>query len=103
MSNGSNIPEARRRLEWICDGLDNGLIAPESASAMVRDKVLALMTRAYSRKRSERVSDPILSTTIEEVQTYVDANPDEALHKVAERFNLNPGRISEILSGKRSA
>lgn len=52
MTDGSNIPLARDRIEWVAAGLENGLIAPESAALMLREKVLPMMVRR-SRKGAE--------------------------------------------------
>lgn len=103
MSDGSNIPAARERLEWAAKGMRLGLMSPEQAAAMIEGEVLPLMTRRAPKRRaqtqSERMSDELSSR----IRDYAAANPDEPQSEIAARFKVNPGRVSEALNEEPQA
>lgn len=94
----SNIPEA-------CDDLMN--IAQElrdlkllSLARRIERIVRYKMKRA-SGPRAEPHRRPMTPELKKEILEYHRSHPKEAQDKIAERFNVNQGRVSEIIRGKR--
>jgi hypothetical protein len=86
------IPEIRIRLHEIAD--ERGI--PEL-------RELAEATRRRYHGRSARtVSETVTPELADEVRGFCAANPDIPEHRVCILFNLNQGRVSEILRGKRT-
>lgn len=52
-------------------------------------------------KRADAVSAPMTPWLAEEIRAYADAHPDLSQLEIAETFNVNQGRVSEVLRGKR--
>lgn len=57
-------------------------------------------------RRRKKTSAPVTSARVtpalaRAVREYAAAHPEEPQYKIAQKFNINPGRVSEILAGKR--
>lgn len=48
------------------------------------------------------VSAPVTDETRQAVREFAAANPEMTMHNIATHFDLNQGRVSEILYGKRA-
>lgn len=68
-------------------------------------QTIALLAEELSRrppiKRAPVTSDPVAPELRRAVRRHSRANPKESYASIARRFNINPGRVSEILAGKR--
>jgi hypothetical protein len=85
------IPEIRIRLHEIAD--ERGI--PELAELAEATK------RRYHGRAAGTVSAPVTDALAEAVRAYCAAYPEMPEHRVCILFNLNQGRVSEILRGKR--
>ena len=88
------IPKARKILE---DALDYQM------DNRVRIGILEAL-RLMHRERYKRVRSPVSSKKInpelrDEIKYYVRNRPRDSTTQVAQRFGVNPGRVSEILAG----
>jgi hypothetical protein len=86
------LPEVAARLrelaiELSCDELSD--LADEIARRSVR-------------QRAPSTSAPMTDAVRAEIKAMKAAEPDLSQHEIAKRLNLNPGRVSETLRGKRS-
>jgi hypothetical protein len=78
----------------------------EKIGVNYEDESAELFELADELRRRSGSRAPAASTTMnpeleEEIRDYAEANPDLPQHTVAEKFNVNPGRVSETLRGKR--
>jgi hypothetical protein len=51
--------------------------------------------------RARVTSTPMRSELAQEIRGYADANPGMSHQAIAEQFNVNHGRVSEAINGKR--
>ena len=58
--------------------------------------------RRSSEKRAKQVSQPMTPQLRRAIVAYKVAHPDVPYSTVANVFNVNPGRVSESLHGKRA-
>lgn len=91
----SNIPEARRLLLLIADEA-GGTIATD-----IRHVVENFMTREKYVRKAPVKSRAITSDMAQRIRTVAALHPDMHLADIAARFDINPGRVSEILNHKR--
>lgn len=86
------IPEIRDRLHVLADEL--------------RCEELHHLAEATRRRRPTRVapvkSRPIDPAVRKEMRAYAAAHPDAHQRDIGQLFNLNAGRVSESLRGKRT-
>jgi hypothetical protein len=59
------------------------------------------LKRRPSNVRSPQTSTHITPRLIFEIQQFADANPYLSHQAIAKKFNVNQGRVSEALRGKR--
>lgn len=81
------IPEIQRRLREIA----------KEASDLADD-----LSRRKPKKRAPRTSTPMDDRLRHEIKQAAESNPDLPLNRIASAFDVNPGRVSEIVSGFRS-
>lgn len=67
---------------------------------------LSTLNDELSRRKATRKA-PVRSKKVTvvlklKIKNYAKENPSYSLQKIANKFKVNPGRVSEILSGKRS-
>jgi hypothetical protein len=70
----------------------------------VATKLEGWVEALYRRKavhHGRATSDRVTAGKRRAVLAWHLAHPDDNFHEIARRFNLNPGRVSEILAGKR--
>lgn len=60
------------------------------------------MRRRPAVRRAPRKARPMDQRVARAIAAYAHANPDESLAGIAQVFNVNPGRVSEVLAGKRT-
>ena len=70
------------------------------------DELSELFELAAEIKRRSGIRAPANSTKMtpelyEEIREYAEANPDMSHQEIAVVFNVNHGRVSEAISGKR--
>ena len=86
--NKRSIPEVRERLRELAE--EHGI--PEL------DELANEMYRKSPVRRAANKSDPLTSTLAKEIRKYARANPDLHQRTIAEKFNVNPGRVSEAMN-----
>jgi hypothetical protein len=60
-----------------------------------------LRRRSPTAPRAPATSTPMTSELADEIREFAEANPGTSHQDIAVVFNVNHGRISEVLSGKR--
>lgn len=85
------IPEVRARLEELADQHN----LPE-----LRFLAHELKRRVHNRRAPTR-SKPIGDQLAHYIRVYAEAHPDASFTEIAGVWDVNPGRVSEILYGKR--
>ena len=99
MGNKRSIPEIRDRLhELVKENADN--TAGKSAWSEVADLADELY-RNTAISRAKPHSEKMTAELAEEIRAYKKANPEMSQRKIAEKFNVNPGRVSESLNNLR--
>lgn len=103
----SNIPVAREKLELVAkilyshaiDNLQNSE-ATMLARAYVLDALDLMHRKQHKEKRASRKSRRITAEVREAIKSYHEMVPDESTSKIAQVFEVNQGRVSEVLAGK---
>jgi hypoxanthine phosphoribosyltransferase len=91
----SNIPFAREILKsaLAMDDISDVRVSIEAA--------LKYMTREKYTRKAAPASEVVTEEVKTMVRYYAMENPDASMQSIANMFNVNPGRVSEILAGKR--
>jgi hypothetical protein len=85
-------PEVAARLRELAIELDGDELS-DLADEISRRPILQL---------SSSTSAPLTDAVRAEIIAMKEADPRLSQHEIAKRLNLNPGRVSETLRGKRS-
>lgn len=94
----SKIIEARQRLmalseELRADGKDG--------YAAEVDQIIGMMyCKSIKRVKSERTSTPMTPALARQILNYMQDSPETSTREAAEHFNVNQGRVTEVLEGK---
>lgn len=96
----SNIPQARQNLTRLAKDLQIGRITKPQAAAAIRS-AMRLLTRESPVRRAAVKRRNITAKLKAEIIAYANSFPDAQMADIAEWFNVNQGRVSEILNGKR--
>lgn len=60
-----------------------------------------LKRRSPTLPRAPATSTPMTPELAEEIREFAEANPGTSHQDIAVVFNVNHGRVSEVISGKR--
>lgn len=96
----SNIPYARVALENACKRLRSGHYETEQILNLL-ETALAMMTRSPPVRRAPEKSRPVTEKLVKEIKSFASDNPRAHMSEIAQRFKVNQGRVSEVLSGRR--
>lgn len=96
----SDIPAARELLRSVADGLWSGKTTRQAASLAIT-RALVLMTRESPVRRAPVRKRYVTKTLAQSIRTYARLHPKAHLDEIAAHFDVNPGRVSEVLNGKR--
>jgi len=96
----SNIPTARQHLQAIAKRLQVGNITKPEAAREIRS-TMQLLVRKPPVRRAPRVKKYVTQRLIREICAYARLHPSMHLQDIATHFDVNIGRVSEILNGKR--
>lgn len=96
----SNVPQARVILRDVAKQLKSGSITRLNAAKVV-SATLPLLTRQSPVRRSPRRKRYVTRNLIGQIKAYARQNPLMHFDDIAAHFGVNPGRVSEILNGKR--
>ena len=86
------IPEIRERLLQLADEHDIGELRHLARNLRRRPAV----------RKADTQSQPMTPLLAMAIRTYVYRHPEKTQAAIAAAFNVNPGRISEALRGKRA-
>jgi len=86
------IPEIQSRLLEIAAETRNGEIA----------KLARALSRRSPRRKAPAESQPMTPEIAAQIRTFEAANPNLSQVAIAKRFNVNPGRVSEAIRGRRN-
>lgn len=104
MTKSMTIPVIRERVLEIAKMLRGfpELTASSLSEAAIELELLAEeMRRRPPVTRSRAKSTRMTPEVIEAIKRYAAAFPDKSQVEIARAFNVNPGRVSEALAGKR--
>ena len=96
----SNIPHAREILQAVAFDLKRNEISQKKAASIIAS-TLPMLVRKPPVRRAPATKQRLTQKLIGEICVYARKNPDMQLQDIAERFDVNIGRVSEILSGDR--
>jgi len=65
------------------------------------DTALKYMTREKYTRKAASTSNIVTEEVKTMVRYYAMENPDASMQSIGNMFRVNPGRVSEILAGKR--
>lgn len=91
----SDISEAREQLELIAQ------IADKETAKRIRQVIRRYMYRKQPIRKTKPQSSGITPELIARIKKTADNNPKMPLQRIAEIYNVNVGRVSEVLNGKR--
>jgi hypothetical protein len=88
----AGVPYVRDRLRELA----HELAAPE-LETLARE-----LERRPPVRRAPVSSEPMTPELADAIRADAAANPDATMSEIAARYNVNPGRVSEVLAGKRA-
>lgn len=92
----ADVPAARELLQQALE-----FEMQDEARTLITD-ALDLMYRDYSLgRKAPKQSAPITEGVRRSIQIYAQTHPKMSQQDIATMFNVNAGRVSEILTGKR--
>lgn len=94
------IPEVRKQLSAAADALREGK-SPKSIAKKLDFLVTELWRRKPRRKAGAAIRTKITPELKARIRAYSKAHPKQDMQEVGNHFNVNPGRVSEIVSGFR--
>ena len=96
------IPEVRRHLSQAADDLRTGARSPKTIAKLLDTLVTELWRKKSRTKKGKRVArTPLTPELVRQIKTCAREHKDWDLQEIANKFNVNPGRVSEIISGHR--
>ncbi len=91
----SDIAEARKQLELIAS------MADKETAARIKQVIRRYMYRDPFVRKAKPQSSGVTPELIARIKKTADGNPKMPLQRIAEIYNVNVGRVSEVLNGKR--
>ena len=96
----SNIPHARKILEQLM----KDLAGFETDLMHIRASVKAALHHMYRDRhkpiKGKRTSSRMTATLRDQIKSMCRHNPEMHTRDVAEKLNINQGRVTEVLAGK---
>jgi hypothetical protein len=96
---GSNIPEARRKLMAVAARL--ALLSHKPEAAEITDIVRDLLTREKPIRKAPVKSVRLTPQVKTRIKNIARDYPKMSLHEIGRWTGVNPGRVSEVLNGKK--
>jgi hypothetical protein len=94
----SDIPYAREIIDRVHARL---FYMGEQELADDLAEALQCMVREPPKRRAQVKSDPVTAKTRDAIKHYALAYPNRHITEIASHFCVNPGRVSEIINGKK--
>lgn len=95
------IPEVRKQLSQAADDLRTGARKPATIAKLLDFLVTELWRKKPRRKAGKAIRTPITPEMKKKIRLYAREHKTQDMQEIGNHFNVNPGRISEILSGFR--
>jgi hypothetical protein len=92
------VPEVANRMREIAAQIQDSFPAEAIELTQLADE---LRRRSPTLPRAAATSTPMTPELAEEIREFAEANPGTSHQDIAVVFNVNHGRVSEIISGKR--
>jgi hypothetical protein len=92
----SDIPRAREIIELAARMMD-----PDDPARAMLQVALPMLTRESPVRRASIQKRRLTARLTKQICDYARQNPAAHLSDIAVHFNVNPGRVSEVLNGKR--
>ncbi len=96
----SDIPHARQILEQLLIHMEDGLTDRMHIRAAVQAALRHMVRKRHKSIKSKMVSTTVSMEIRDAVIQCVTENPSISTRELSEQYNVNHGRISEILAGK---
>ena len=96
----SNVPAARTQLMRLAKDLQLGRITKPMAASEIR-ATMRLLTRERAVRKATPRKRYVTRKLKAAILAYAKQYPDAHQSDIAAWFDVNPGRVSEILNGKR--
>lgn len=96
----SDIPAARQILRSVERQLRCGLISKPDAAKAIKAS-MSLLNREKPVRRAPKAKRYVTKKLKSEILAYARQYPDAQIVDIAAWFRVNPGRVSEVLNGKR--
>ena len=94
----SNIPEARGRLNSLINYVINNADALEADQLLMSLKdIEAMLYRKAPIRKANAQSQPMTPELAEKIRAFTKRNPDMSFQSIGYRFNVNAGRVTEVL------
>lgn len=93
------IPEVAKRIREISEQISGSFPDEATELAQLADE---LRRRSPTLPRAPATSTPMTPELAEEIREFSEANPRTSHQDIAVIFNVNHGRVSEVISGKRT-
>ncbi|MGA2313867.1 MAG: hypothetical protein ABSF87_16105 [Xanthobacteraceae bacterium] len=91
------IPEVAKRMREIAKLIQSDHPGESGELLELADE----LKRRFSGPRAPATSTPMTPELAEEIREYAEANPSMSHQAIGEVFNVNLGRVSEAIIGKR--
>jgi hypothetical protein len=96
----SNIPEARARLQHIIDCAKDGYPYSPEQIADSLEGILPLLHRKAAIRKAEPHSQPMTPELAAAIRAFANRNQNMPFQAIGQRFNVNAGRVTEVLQGE---
>jgi hypothetical protein len=97
----SNIPEARERLKTLIGYIEEGAFDENPKNIVsVLTKIEALLYRKSPIRKAEPHSQPMTPELAAAIRAFANRNHNMPFQAIGQRFNVNAGRVTEVLQGE---
>jgi hypothetical protein len=93
------IPEVASRIRAIAEQIQG--LCPAQSNELI-ELADELRRRPSVAPRAPATSTPMTDELAQDIRDYAEANPGMSHQEIAVEFNVNHGRVSEAISGKRA-
>lgn len=95
------IPEVRKRLSALANDLRDSKTKPVTVARKLDFLVIELWRRKPRKQAAKAIRTPITPELKQEIRTFARKHKNMDQQEIGNHFNVNPGRVSELLSGFR--
>jgi hypothetical protein len=96
----SNIPEARARIQHMINCANDGYPYSPQQIADSLEGIMSLLHRKPPIRRADPQSAPMTPELAASIKAFAIRNKDMSFQAIGQRFNVNSGRVTEVLQGE---